>query len=217
MSRNLTYSAITLRVKTSGESNREAWFLTAEEGIIKATIFGGPKSRLRALAAPFHEGKLWVYHDPVRDSRKVSDFDVHSFRSGIRELYERVMTANAVAETVLAFHGGGGSWPEVSKLTSDVLDALEKSDPAAAARVGLYFLWHWAGILGLRHELSVESTSPLKLNPGAELWLKRIESLPAAEVLRVSLDTSSFEQAKTLCRSMLAEALGRRLSGWDEI
>ena len=217
MSRNLTYSALTLRVKASGESNREAWFLTAEEGIVKAVVFGGPKSRLRARVSPFHEGKLWVYHDPVRDSRKVSDFDVHSYRSGIRELYERIMTANAVAETVLAFHGGGGSWPEASRLTSGVLDALEVSDAAAASRVGLYFLWHWAGILGLRHGFSVDSASPLKLNPGAELWLRKIEKLPAAEVLRVSLDISSFEQAKNLCQTMLAEALGRRLSGWDGI
>ena len=96
MSRNFSYSVLTLRVRPSGESNREAWFLSAEEGIFKATVFGGPKSRLRSQVAPFHQGRLWIYHDPVKDSRKVTDFDVSSWRPGLRELYERVMAADAL-------------------------------------------------------------------------------------------------------------------------
>ncbi|MDR2104051.1 MAG: recombination protein O N-terminal domain-containing protein, partial [Treponema sp.] len=80
MNRSFTYSALVLRVRSSGESNREAFFLTAEEGLIRATVFGGPKSKLRSHVAPFHRGTLWVYHDPIRDSRKVTDFDVQSWR-----------------------------------------------------------------------------------------------------------------------------------------
>ena len=215
MPRNLTYSALTLRVKASGESNREAWFFTAEEGIVKATVFGGPKSRLRAQVAPFHEGKLWIYHDPVRDSRKVSDFDVHSYRTGLRELYERIMTAASLAETILAFHGGGGNWPEAARLAGSVLDVLESADEATSSRLGLYFLWHWAGILGLRDGLSVDFDSPIKLGAGAKLWLNAIESLPAAEVKRVSLDGPSLEQARNFTQAVLAGALGQRLSLWN--
>ena len=155
MSRSFTYSALTLRVKPSGESNREAWFLTAEEGIVRATVFGGPKSRLRAHVAPYHGGTLWIYHDPVRDSRKVSDFDVQSYRTGIRELWERAAASGAVAETILSSQGGGGAWGEALKLAEDVLDALEKADADACSRLVVYFLWHWAKILGLRPDLSV--------------------------------------------------------------
>ena len=154
MSRSFTYTALTLRVKASGESNREVWFLTAEEGLIRATVFGGPKSRLRAQAAPFHEGKLWVYHNPVRDSRKVTDFDVHSYRAGIRELYERAMTAAAVAETILASSGGGGNWQDALNLAGNVLDALEDAEAAACPQIALYFLWHWVEILGVKPEIS---------------------------------------------------------------
>ena len=154
MSRSFTYSALVLRVKPSGESNREVWFLTAEEGVLRATVFGGPKSRLRSHVAPFHEGTLWIYHDPVRDSRKVNDFDVRSYRPGLRELYERAMTADAVAETILASHGGGGGWPEAAKLAGTVLDALDQADTALCSRLGVYFLWHWAGLLGVKPELT---------------------------------------------------------------
>ncbi|MDR1286997.1 MAG: recombination protein O N-terminal domain-containing protein, partial [Treponema sp.] len=110
MARSFIYSALVLRVRSSGESNREAFFLTAEEGLVRATVFGGPKSKLRAHVAPFHRGTLWVYHDPVRDSRKVSDFDVQLWRPGIRESYERTMAASSLAETILAAYGGGGGW-----------------------------------------------------------------------------------------------------------
>ncbi|MDR1100566.1 MAG: recombination protein O N-terminal domain-containing protein, partial [Treponema sp.] len=110
MPRTFTYTALVLRTRPSGESNREAWFLTAEEGLLRATVFGGPRSRLRAHVAPFHSGPLWIYHDPVRDSRKITDFDVLCWRPGIREQYERTMAADALAETILNSHGGGGNW-----------------------------------------------------------------------------------------------------------
>ena len=249
MPRSFTYSALTLRVKPSGQSNREAWFLTAEEGLVRATVFGGPKSRLRAQVGPFHEGTLWIYHDPVRDSRKVSDFDVQSYRAGIRELYERAMTADALAETILASHGSGGNWPEAAKLAGSVLDSLDEADAALCSRLGVYFLWHWSGILGVRPELSVctscffqarrdealwysagngalfcencvrKETPPsvLRLGPGARLWLTRIESLPPSALARVTLDSASLEQAKTLSKAVLAEALEKRLATWEGI
>ena len=169
-SRSFTYSALTLRVKPSGESNREAWFLTAEEGLVKATVFGGPKSRLRALVAPFHEGTLWIYHDPMRDSRKVSDFDVRSYRPGIRELWERAMTADAVAETILASQGGGGGFEAALRLAGSVLDALDSADADTCSRIGLYFLWRWAGVLGIRPDLSVCGACANEVKRDGTLW-----------------------------------------------
>ena len=157
MRRNLVRTALVLRARPSGESNREVWFLTAEEGILRATVFGGPKSRLRAHAAPFHSGTVWLYHDPVRDSRKVTDFDVVSWRPALRELYERTMTANAGAETVLASHGGGGNWKTALDLFSRFLDGLEEARAAGCSRVFVRFLWDWAAFLGGRPGLACAS------------------------------------------------------------
>lgn len=127
--------------------------LCAETGLVRATVFGGPKSRLRALAAPFHSGEAWVYHDPVKDSRKLNDFDVRVWRPGLRELYERTMAADAAAETILASHGGGGNWDTALSLAERILDALETADEESCARLLVYFFWQWAGLLGLRPEL----------------------------------------------------------------
>jgi DNA repair protein RecO (recombination protein O) len=173
MTRLFTYSALVLRVRPSGESNREAWFLTAEEGIINATVFGGPKSRLRAHVAPFHRGKLWIYRNPVRDSRKVTDFDVVSWRPGIRELYERSAAAAAVAETALVSQGGGGNWNDALDLAEGALEALDNAGEELCVRVFVHFLWRWMELLGLRPELNVCGVCACEAPRDGLLWYSK--------------------------------------------
>jgi DNA repair protein RecO (recombination protein O) len=170
MLRTFTYSALVLRIRPSGESNREAVFLTAETGVLTATLYGGPKSRLRSHVAPFHRGTLWLYHDPVRDSWKVTDFDVQSWRPGIREDFNRSMTAFALAETVLAAHGGGGNWTEALALTDRALDALEGADEGTSRRIGIHFLWNWAEILGVRPPLDRCASCACEAGPDEVLY-----------------------------------------------
>ncbi|MDR3249288.1 MAG: recombination protein O N-terminal domain-containing protein [Treponema sp.] len=184
MSRTFTYPALVLKTAPSGESNRDAWFLTAGEGILRATVFGGPKSKLRAHVAPFHSGVVYLYRDPVRDSRKVSDFDVQNWRPGLRELYERAMAGDAVADTILASHGGGGNWETALSLANASLDALTEADEGATSRIFTHFLWNWADFLGLRPEL--DGNEPRGGHGGPEhrpcgassdglLWFDRLE------------------------------------------
>ncbi|WP_461248742.1 recombination protein O N-terminal domain-containing protein, partial [Treponema sp. R6D11] len=54
MSRTNVCTALVLRNRPSGESNSEITLLTAEEGIIKATVYGGAKSKLRSHSAPYN-------------------------------------------------------------------------------------------------------------------------------------------------------------------
>ncbi|MDR2314152.1 MAG: recombination protein O N-terminal domain-containing protein [Spirochaetaceae bacterium] len=150
MQRSFSCSALVLRVRPSGESNREAAFLSAEEGIITATLFGGPKSALRSHVSPFNSGTLWIYRDPAKDFRKVSDFDVRSWRPGLRDLYERSSAASRIAASLLGSHGGGGPWAEVLALSAGALDALEGADEVCCERILFHFLWNWAALLGNR-------------------------------------------------------------------
>ncbi|MDR1107639.1 MAG: DNA repair protein RecO C-terminal domain-containing protein [Spirochaetaceae bacterium] len=244
MSRTFTYSALVLRVRAAGESNREAWFLTAEEGILRATLYGGPKSRLRAHVAPFHRGLLWIYHDPIRDTRKVTDFDVRAWRPGIRETYHRSMAALSLAETVLASHGGGGGWERALSLVDKTLDALETADEATGSRLVIHFLWNWAELLGIRPPLdrcsscACEAGSDevlwyapggdgllcascggnrrdlLGLFPGGRRWLKTVESLDPALLSRYTPERESFRQVRVFVYGITAAALGRRPESW---
>jgi DNA repair protein RecO (recombination protein O) len=176
MIRSFTYSALVLRVRPSGEANREAWFLTAEEGLIRATVFGGPKSRLRAYIAPYHRGTLWIYRDPAKDNRKVTDFDVLSWRPGLRERYERSAAAAAAAETILASHGGGGGWREALALADAALEALAGADDRACKIILIRFLWKWADILGIRPELNRCASCACEAPEDGVLWYARREA-----------------------------------------
>jgi DNA repair protein RecO (recombination protein O) len=209
MPRTFTYTALVLRTRPSGESNREAWFLTAEEGLLQATVFGGPKSRLRSHVASFHSGPLWIYRDPVRDSRKVTDFDVQNWRPGLREQYDRTMAADALAETILHSHGGGGNWKAAFTLAGGTLDALEEAADRQCLPILLHFFWNWLDTLGLRPEVLPP------LNAGARRWLASVEDLEPRLLPRYTLDTASLGQLKAALTLLLTEALGRRLSTWD--
>jgi DNA repair protein RecO (recombination protein O) len=150
MSRTLIYSGLVLRTRPSGESNSEVTLLTAEEGIIKATVFGGPKSKLRAYMAPNNSGQVWIYRDKSKEYAKITDFDVHSWRAGLRELYERTMTASAIAETILSSHGGGGEWRTALNMATETLDTLETANEELCGRLLIHFLWRWSGFLGIQ-------------------------------------------------------------------
>ncbi|MDR0502516.1 MAG: DNA repair protein RecO C-terminal domain-containing protein [Treponema sp.] len=156
MSRTAVYTGLVLRSRQSGESNTEITLLTAEDGIIRATVFGGPKSKLRAHSAPYNSGRVWIYRDKAKDYAhnnsyaKLSDFDVQCWRAGLRELYERTMTASAVAQTILTSHGGGGDWGTAFRLAVSTLDALENANDELCPRILIHFLWRWAGFLGIQ-------------------------------------------------------------------
>lgn len=170
MPRTAIHSALILRSRPSGESNSDVHLLTAEEGIIRATLFGGAKSKLRAHCAPYNSGQVWLYRDPAKDYGKISDFDVHSWRPGLRELYERTMAAGAVAETILASHGGGGDWAAALKLALSTLDALENASEELCSRLFVQFLWRWADFLGLQPCLNFCADCGAAVSSNNEVW-----------------------------------------------
>jgi DNA repair protein RecO (recombination protein O) len=175
MSRTFVYSALVLRNRPSGESNSEITLLTAEEGIIKATVYGGPKSKLRSHSAPYNSGQVWIYRDPAKDYSKLSDFDVHSWRPGLRELYERTMAASAIAETILSTHGGGGDWGSALKMAVATLDALENAGEELCHRLLVHFLWQWAGFLGIRPHLENCASCASSAAADVPLWFSTRE------------------------------------------
>ena len=178
MNRNYTYSALALHSRNSGENNREVTFLTAEEGLIRATVFGGPKSKLRAHAAPYHQGTLWIYRDPAKEYRKVTDFDVAIWRPGIRELYERTMAAAGIAQTILETQGGGGDhWASALALAASALNGLDTAEPPLCRRILLYFLWNWTGILGQQHSLTHCESCACEVRQDELLWYTRTEGI----------------------------------------
>ena len=206
MTRNSSFPALILRSRPAGESNRDIWLLSAEAGLLRVTVFGGPKSKLRSYASPFHSGQAWVYHEPVKDTRKLSDFDVCSWRPGLRELYERAMAADAVAETIIASHGGGGNWPGALALAEAALDALAMADSETCTRILLHFLWQWIVFLGLKPEFAQCALCGRPVSPRGMLRYSVTEGSVICDSCFESEPGTGFLEAGPGCRHWLETA-----------
>jgi len=175
MSRSKTYRALVLQVRQSGEQNREAVFFTQEEGIIRATLFGGPKSKLRSYVSSFHQGTLWVYEDPVRNSKKITDFDVQFWRPALRESYARLMAGSTLLEIVLASQGGGSSWEEAFTLTTETIETLNTISEQSIPSLVTYFFWNWLKQLGLLPELDQCQHCACTVRPDEVVWYSSLK------------------------------------------
>lgn len=166
--RNLVYESLVLRARESPGGDRILCLMTAEAGIQDVFVFGGPKSKLRSLASPYSSGRAFVYLDPSRDFRKLSDFEVGESFTGLREGLKKIWAAGLVAEFLLKTKGGGGDFPEVLALARETLRSLEARPEAEADYPLLLFLWRMIEVLGLLPELGSCSACGLPFPPAAD-------------------------------------------------
>ncbi|QTQ11679.1 DNA repair protein RecO [Treponema parvum] len=153
MLRNLITDAVVLFVSPSGENNRSVCVFSRELGIVYAILYGGPKSKLRGLVSPFNRGKMYLYRDTVKNSVKITDFDVTNFHQTFRESLFKSWAASLASEIVIKTKCGGSAG-ECWKIFNGFLDGIELSDEDSG-RLGLVrFLWRYLELLGIRPDTS---------------------------------------------------------------
>jgi DNA repair protein RecO (recombination protein O) len=133
-----------------GESNKILTLFSPDQGIYEATMYGGPKSKLKSLASPFHSGTAYLYLDPIRDSYKLKDFDVAETWPSLRESIEKTWTASLWAELMIKTHATGGGYLEQFALLLEAFSALEACQPSEAAYPSMVFLWKSISRMGLK-------------------------------------------------------------------
>lgn len=197
-SRNQVHEVLALRLREVPSGARVLSFLSAEAGILDAFVFGGAKSKLRSLASPFHSGRAYFYHDPVRDFLKLSDFDVVEAYPGLRSGLRKSLGASLLAELLIKTSGGGGDFPEVLSLARSTLFSLateadEKADYSLAI-----FIWRLVGILGLLPDLGSCAACGRTLREGEpRLWRLGEEGMTCASCAgdQAGVDQSGGEEA----------------------
>lgn len=149
MSRNSSREALVLSTHIQGENNRSVTLLSAEDGVFYATLFGGPKSKLRALVSPFNRGTIWLYSDETKHSCKITDFDVKNYHLSFRENLFKTWAASFAAEIIVKTKCAG-SPAQCWTLVNGLLDGMELTGESES-RLGLIrFLWRYLGLLGVR-------------------------------------------------------------------
>jgi DNA repair protein RecO (recombination protein O) len=99
--------------------------LSDEAGLVDAFVFGGPKSRLRSLASPWHEGRAWIYRDGAKDFVTLSDFDAIREFPGIRTNLDAISAASLAGEFIMATSALGGDWMDAKTLFVDLAETLD--------------------------------------------------------------------------------------------
>ncbi|WP_294427778.1 DNA repair protein RecO [uncultured Treponema sp.] len=147
--RNFSTPALILSVQMSGENNRRVTVFSPSEGIFFATLYGGPKSKMRSLVSPMNSGLLYLYRDEAKNQTKITDFDVKNYHLSFRENLFKTYAAAFVTEILIKTKCAGSS-QESWKIINGFLDGIELSDENES-RLGLVrFLWRYLGLLGVR-------------------------------------------------------------------
>lgn len=154
MNRSSSMQALVLAIKTLGESNSSVTFLTPERGIIYATLYGGPKSKLRSLVSLYNSGKLWIYETPEKKQIKITDFEVLNFHSSFTQNLFKLYAASLVSEIAIKTHCAGSN-EECFKYLSGFLDGMDLCNEEQS-RLGLMrFLWRYLILLGVNPDVEV--------------------------------------------------------------
>jgi DNA repair protein RecO (recombination protein O) len=151
MSRTSRFDAIVLRARKFGEIHKSVTLLSSEEGLVSAIAYGAQsqKGKLRGLVNPFHHGICYLYTNPVKDQRKITDFDVRDYYSGIRESIDRFYAASLWAEVLLKSYAGGGDAGPVYGLLLEALGSLDRAGGRSAVRrTTAQFLWRYFDLIG---------------------------------------------------------------------
>lgn len=125
--------------------------LTRDRGIVKACLYGGPKSKLKSLCAQFHAGKVWIYETPEKNQNKISDFEVTkyhgTFSENLYKSYAALLASELVIKTECA--GGGDNIENCWNLLNGFFDGLELVNEEQGKAGLIRFLWRFVHLSGL--------------------------------------------------------------------
>ncbi len=150
MPKSLTTQATVISVKQTGDNFSTVTLLSETEGIIFATLYGGPKSKLKSLVSSWNTGIAYLSNSKIGNNFKISDFDVKKYHLSFRESIEKNCAASIAAEIAIKTKCAGNNtffW----KLFTGFIDGLEYCTTAEQCSVGLLrFFWRYLELAGVR-------------------------------------------------------------------
>jgi DNA repair protein RecO len=220
--RTMSTSAIVIRRERMGESHKNLTLLTPDLGLVHAAAYGAWKmhSALRTGSEPFAHSLARLYHDPVKNTWKVTDLEVRESFDGLSTDLGRIEAASLWAEVVLKSLAAGEITGGVFRLMLDCLRALEAGAPDRAPYATAQFLWRFLDLAGYRPDASAcercgrsfgeaesaawlaapggiacgscAGSAGMPLSAGARRYLEASRDRDLAAALAISLDPSSL-------------------------
>jgi DNA repair protein RecO (recombination protein O) len=150
--RTVSTPAIVIRRERMGESHKALVLLTADLGLLRAAAYGAWKmhSALRTGSEPFSHSLARLYHDPVKNTWKVTDLEVRESFDGLRADLGRIEAASLWAEIVQKSIAAGETTGGVYRLLLACLRALEAAPAERVPYASAQFLWRFLDLAGYR-------------------------------------------------------------------
>lgn len=238
MAKNLVTLATVISIRPLGENNSSVTLLTQNEGIIYATLYGGPKSRMKSLVSPWNTGTIYL-SITNQDMYKISDFDVKTYHLTFRENLLKSWAASLAAEIAIKTKCAGSSakcWALINGFI-DGLDFCTQDDQCMAGLIR--FLWRYLEIMGIQPEVKKcchcgeifsngaawnpqeqgfccpycdQKKSPFRINQNGIQYLNAISSLNALEARNAVLLKDSVSGVKQLLYYLIETACGCSLT-----
>ena len=160
VARSFSADCIVLRKYRFGETHKGLVLATEGRGILHAIAHGAlrPGSRLASGTEPLTLSRGYFYHEPVKDSYKVTDVSVLSSFETIKSDIVRLFTASLWIEVMLKSLGGGEMDASVFALLRDSLRGLDAAADADLDGVDLQFLWRFLRLAGFLPDLGACSS-----------------------------------------------------------
>ncbi len=149
MARDHCKESLIISTKISGETNKTICYLSRDEGICYATLYGGPKSRLRSLISPGNRGLLYLYKNQTKKTAKINDFDVKKYHPLCRENLFKTWAAAFVCELAVKTNCAGSPL-ETWKILNGFLDGMELTTENQSKTGLLRYIWRYLKLLGIQ-------------------------------------------------------------------
>ena len=234
MQRSYYTKAIVLNLKKTGENNNSVTLLTPDKGIVYATLYGGPKSKLRSLVAQWHSGTVWLYENAEKKQTKISDFEVANYHTTFGQNLFKMYAASLAAELAIKTRCAGSN-EQCFTLISGFIDGMELCDEEQS-RLGLIrFLWRYLELMGIQPDATIVNTfAPdsisyynriencfeeeqtdqfsIKISREAINYLASISLLQPSQVRMLKISKETYEELKQLVFFLLEANLETELN-----
>lgn len=166
MPKSVVTLATVISMRPSGKNNSCVTFLTQSEGIVHATLYGGPKSKMKSLVSPWNTGTAY-FSISNNENYKISDFDAKIYRLSFRENLLKFWAASLAAEIAIKTKCSGNA-AKCWALINGFLDGLELCSTDEQCIAGLIrFLWRYLALMGIQPEAENCCRCGKKITDGA--------------------------------------------------
>ena len=217
--RNYVVEAVILRKYRIGEIHKGLRIFSRENGLINVIAHGAykMKNRFRIITEPFIYSKMYIYHNPVRDTNKLQDIEPIDLFEEIRKSIVKYYTASLWAEFIIDSKAGGNEYSELFDLFVDALKILDGIEEKKAIIVSLGFLIRMIHHMGfLAGEIHCSSCGK-KVERKEDIFFSPYDASVRCRICRNDTDLKLTEGAVSFLYSSMYLPLEKLKKGNHEI